>query len=153
MNAVALPDEVGVTLVQVVRSDEVHLELEPKQEFFFAGQNLFLSEGSVRDLFRNHFRVQGVNVLVLRREVHAADARLVDVGVLKHCVALLSSQVAVEDRHGQEVSSSCALERGGNFYHPVNHLRSVFFTNVVFIKRRLGRVLVQGHEVLMDLLV
>ena len=51
VRAKTLPNQMHVGLVDVVRRDEVHLELEKFQEFFLAGKDLLLREGSMRDFF------------------------------------------------------------------------------------------------------
>jgi len=59
-----------------------------------------------------------------------------DVRVLHLSYALLRAKVLVKNSDGQEVGANCALERGRNLNHPVDHLGAVLLAHVVSVKGR-----------------
>ncbi len=73
--------------------------------------------------------------------------------ILKNFLALHLSDIVVKDSHSKEVSSDSALERCGDLNHPVDHLRSVLFADVMSGKWWHIIVFVLSDEVLVDLCI
>lgn len=55
ISAEALPDEMDVSLVQIIGCNEVHLEGKSLEEICLTLEDLLLGEGSVGDLVRDDF--------------------------------------------------------------------------------------------------
>lgn len=61
----SLANDVHIGLMDIVRSDEVEVELKEAQKLFLLCQNLLLRERIVRDLLRYNLGVQWIYVLIL----------------------------------------------------------------------------------------
>ena len=79
--------------------------------------------------------MERVDILVLRRKIHGANADLMDIRVLHDLLALLHAKVSVKDCNGKEVCARRALERSGHLNHPVDHFGAVFFAHIMSIQR------------------
>ena len=61
----ALAHDMDIGLMDVIGSDEVHLEGKLEEELVLSCEDLLLRESSMRDLLGNDFGVKRVNVFVL----------------------------------------------------------------------------------------
>ena len=105
----------------------------------------------MRDLLRDDLGVQRVDVLVLRSEVHCANADLMHIRVLHDFLALHGAEVVVKDGHSEEVRPDGALEGGSDFNHPVYHLCAILLADVVGVQGARVWSLIESHQILMDL--
>lgn len=77
-------DFVCVGLVEIEVRDEVNLELEKGKELALLVDDLLLCDGSMRYLLRYYLGVEGINVLILRSQVHRDNTHEMYLGVLPH---------------------------------------------------------------------
>jgi hypothetical protein len=139
-------EQIIVDLVEVEVGYEVDLEIKYSQELCFLAKNLSIGNSSMRNLVRDNFRVERVDVFVLRGQVHGGDAETVDVLVGEHLEALVAAgcHVLVEQHGRQEISTGGAFERGAHLHHPVSHFGPVLLGHVVPLQRVLHEGFVVG---------
>lgn len=118
--------------MEVEMRHEINLEVEGSQKLLLLAQDVFSWDSFVSDLVRNDLGVQREDVLVFGSKVHRGDTNAMHIFVLESLTLLANSDdVFVENLSGQEISAGRALEGGAHFYHPVHHLGSVLFRNLM----------------------
>ena len=124
---------------QIVEADKVTLEAKHVQELGFLSKDVFRTDSLMSYLLGDDLAVQGIDVLILGRQVHGRHTDAVHVLVRQHDALLpLHHEPLVEDDDGKEVGTFGTLEAGADLDHPVGHLGAVLFSHLVLFERADG---------------
>ena len=128
------------------------LKLEQPHKLLLPLQYLTPLKRIMCDLLRHYSRMQRINILILRGQVHAGDACPMDVVVCE--LALVDGQgppqVLVEQRYCEKVAALAALEGSTYFHHPVDHFGPIVPSDCVSVERGASSVFVFDKQVLVD---